>query len=195
MSQKSYYSERYLHHMKAANCLSPEEGPSWAFDGMGLMQGPRLRTSITFWVSLGPDKEILNIAWRGKGVPEAVPSASAISSYILSEKLKAMDAASLGLDVVSRCLDGLPQRREDAALRTLQALRRALYDANAIDLPDSDEELDQEMACHCVGVRFTDLRVLAATGIDSLALQRRTAFGTGCGTCAASIHAYLDGLV
>lgn len=194
MSQKRYYSKSYIQHMQAPKHLAPLSGPTWDFDGLGIMQGPRLRTTITFWVALDPQQRIKKVVWRGNGIPEAAPAASVLCAHILDNGLKAMEAASLGIEVISALLDGLPQRREDAALRTLQALRRALYDAGAIELPEAEGDLDQEMACHCVGVRFADLRILAATGLDSLALQRRTAFGTGCGTCAASIHAYLDDL-
>ncbi len=60
--------------------------------------------------------------------------------------------------------------------------------------PGDGDEIDGGIACHCVGVSFGDLRALASTGITPLALQRRTAFGTGCGTCLMAIHSYLDGL-
>lgn len=197
MGRPKYYDQAYIEHMGNPQNVVSIEGPDWPFDGLGVMAGPRLRTNLMVWVSLGegPGRPIQRVAWYMDGVPEAVAQASALSEFLNGGTLSAIEGAALGVDEVGALLGSIPQRREEPTLRLLQALRRALNNAGALGLPPGDgEDFDSGLACHCVGVSFGDLRALAQVGVTPLALQKRTAFGTGCGTCLMAIHSYLDGL-
>ena len=101
-------------------------------------------------------------------------------------------AAALTIDDLGEAVGGIPSGREEGLLLPLQALRRALSEAGALGEVPLEEEV--EVACHCTGVTFADLRAIAPQEVSRLNLQRRTAIGTGCGTCLMAIHNYLDEL-
>lgn len=188
-----YFSAQYLEHLRNPQNVLRTEAPDWEASGCGQMEGNRLRTQITFWVAVDENAShgpIQNLTWKAKGMPEAVAGASAISAHILENRLSALEAAALTSEEISVQLGGAPKHREDGILRALQALRRALFDAEALETQPHSK--DQDIACHCMGLCFADLRVAALTEGDPLNLQRRTGFGTGCGTCLHMVHGYLD---
>ena len=188
-----YFSAAFVEHMTNPRQLAPVGGPAWKPSGVGTMEGPRLKTQIRVWVSISETEpgKILDLVWRVYGVPESVPAASVASEYILERGIDATHAAALTVEEVSGLLDGIPWGREPAALWFLQALRRALAATNSQISADVDTG-DHASACHCMGVTFADLRVAAKTDNDRLNLQRRTGFGTGCGTCLYVISEFLD---
>lgn len=180
--------------MAAPQHLAPPDGPPFRADGVGTMEGARLGTSLTLWIALdeGGGGRIARIAWRSVGVPELVPAASAVSAHLCERGMDATSAAALAVEDVADLLGGIPIFREGAVLRVLQALRRALADAGVLGAHAEPGEDDR--ACYCVGISFADLRAAAAVSGDRLNLQRRTGFGSGCGTCVHVISAYLDDL-
>ena len=192
-----HFPAAFVEHLARPRHLAPPGGPPWSASGVGVMEGPRIHTTLTVWVSLGegPGRPVERLAWRGIGMPESVPAASAVACLVLERGMDATSAAALDLPAVAALLGGMPQGREDAALRVLQALRRALADAGALGEASPDHTLaDAERLCHCMGVTWADLRAAAAADADRLNLQRRTGFGTGCGTCLHVISEALDQL-
>lgn len=189
------FSAAWLEHLRTPRHLAPVGGPPWPAAGVGVMEGPRLSTSVTVWVGgegEGDHWRITTYAWRVDGVPEAVPAASALGCLVAERGPTASEAAALEVGDLAPLLGGVPAAREYAALLPLQALRRALHAAGVLG---ASAEEDDDRACHCVGLRYRDLRLALQGDPEARNLQRRTSYGTGCGTCVPAVHAYLEALL
>lgn len=160
------------------------------------MDGPRIKTSVTFWVG-GEKVEgewiIRRLAWRSEGAPEVAPAASVVTEYVLDRQLEARRAAALDFDLVAKLLGGVPRYREDGVTLTLQALRRALSAAGMLGpvVIPAGEDMDARL-CHCMGVMASDVARCQMLGMDLEAIQQRTGFGSGCGTCVPAVMSFLE---
>ena len=194
--QLRHFTTLYLDHLKQPRGISPRGGPTWVADGVGTMEGPRIKTSLTFWVG-GDEQEggwiIRRLAWRSDGAPEVAPAASAVTEHILATGMSARGAAALGFEQVANLLGGVPRYREEGVTLTLQALRRALAAAGMLGpLEHPLAEGEEARFCHCMGVMASDLVRCQQLGMDLDAIRQRTGFGTGCGTCVPAVLAFLE---
>jgi bacterioferritin-associated ferredoxin len=57
-----------------------------------------------------------------------------------------------------------------------------------------DQELPDEVMCHCSGTTRDHIRRLFAQGMDIQAISRHTGALTGCGGCKWDIALFLDEL-
>ena len=70
-----YFSPQWVAHLKEPCGLLRAEAPDFEADGVGLMEGPRLKTHVCVWVRLDGDR-IVDCAWQLRQLPEAAVGAS-----------------------------------------------------------------------------------------------------------------------